>query len=113
MARIPASVSAMLRPYSSSVKWRQRRKSRVIAIHLIGQWLLSAFTARDHQRNARFIDQDGIGFVDHCGGERPVDLVVRIERQSVAQQIEPDLVGGGVGDVASISARRSSSDMPC
>ncbi len=42
------------------------------AIHLIGQHVLSGVAARDHQRNARFVDQDRVGFVDHGGCERTV-----------------------------------------
>ena len=72
------------------------------AIHLMGQRLFARFTARDHQRNARFIDEDRIGFIDHRGCERPMDLLARIERQAVAQMIEPNLVGGGIGDVARV-----------
>ncbi len=70
-----------------------------------GDGLFVFFTAGEHERNAGFVDQDGIGLVDHGGVERAVDLIFEPQRQMVAQKVEADFVGGGVGDVAGVGAR--------
>jgi hypothetical protein len=69
---------------------------------LICQQLLIRFATRYNQRNAGFVDQNRVGFVDHRGRERQMHLLARVKRQVIAQQIEPDLVGGGVSNVASV-----------
>jgi hypothetical protein len=49
--------------------------------------------AGEHQRDARFVDEDGIGLVDHGGVERPVHLLAGMEGDLVAQEVEADFVG--------------------
>ena len=76
-----------------------------VADHLIGrirQGAIVGVAAGNHQRDARFVDQDGIDLVDHGGGKRTLHLLVQTKRQAVAQKIEADLVGGGVRDVAGV-----------
>src|SRR5277367_2488829 len=72
------------------------------AIHLISQRLFARFTTRDHERDASFVDEDGVRFVDHRGREWPLHLLVGMERQAVAQKIEPDLISSSVGNIASV-----------
>ena len=72
--------------------------------HAMRQVLGGGGGARDHQGNARFVDQDGIGFVDQREVEVALDQIGRIVTQMVAQQIEADFVGGGVGDVGVVGA---------
>ena len=76
------------------------------ADQLIGRDREGAFVvivaAGDYERNARFVDQNRIGLVDDGRGERALDLVRKIERQTVAQKIEADFVGRGVEHVARV-----------
>ena len=58
--------------------------------------------ARDDERNPRLVQQDRVGFVDHRDGKWPQDLLVGMEREPVTQIVEPQLIGGRVGDVAPI-----------
>jgi hypothetical protein len=58
--------------------------------------------AGQHHRNARLIDQDRIRLVDHGRVEGAVNLLPGTQSDLVAQRIEPDLIGGGVGDVAGV-----------
>ncbi len=44
--------------------------------------------------------------------KRPLHLLLRIERQAIAQKIEPDLVGRGISDIASVGAA-ALFDIPC
>jgi hypothetical protein len=74
------------------------------AIHTAGQRLFIRLAARDHERDARFINQDRIGFIDHRGGERAMNLVLREQAKLVAKIVEADLVRRGVGNIAGISA---------
>src|SRR5215469_7247836 len=77
-----------------------------IADYLIGgrgqRGFVIIVAACDYQRNARFIDQNGIGLVDDGGREGTLDLIGEIERQTVAQKVEADLVGRGVQYIAGI-----------
>ena len=56
----------------------------------------------DDERNPRLVQQDRVGFVDHRGGKWPQHLFVRMESEAIAQVVEPQLVGGCVGDVAPV-----------
>ena len=76
-ARMPASVSATLCAPMSMVKCSPSAESAHHLVGDVGQAAVARIAARDHQRNARLVDQDGIGLVDHGGGERPVDLLLR------------------------------------
>ena len=74
--------------------------------------VLAGFGAGDHQRDARLVDQDGVGLVDDRGvkrralvtlDQRPaVHLIGELQAQAVAQQIEAGLLRGDVGDVARV-----------
>ena len=55
--------------------------------------------AGDHQRDARFIDQDGIDLVDDDVLKWALDQVAGVVAEMIAQIIEADFVRGGVGDV--------------
>ena len=57
---------------------------------------------RDYQRDARFIDQDGIGLVDYRKGECSLHQFIVMARETVAQIVEADLIGSCVSDVATI-----------
>ncbi len=56
--------------------------------------------AREHQRDQRLVDEHRIGLVDqrYVGVRR--HQVGDVGDQLVAQHVEPDLVDGGIGDVA-------------
>ena len=58
--------------------------------------------AGNHQGNASFVDENGVRLVDDCRVEWTVDLLIRMQAELVAQQIEAALIGGGVGDVARV-----------
>ncbi len=58
--------------------------------------------AGDHQRDARFVDEQRIGLVHQGEMKRPVDLVRFFQTEAVAQVIEPRLLHRDVGDVAAI-----------
>ena len=60
------------------------------------------FTSGDDEGDAGFIDEDGIGLVDESCGETTLDTVVRMERDLIAEVVEADFVGSGVGDVAGV-----------
>ncbi len=59
-------------------------------------------SARDHQRDASFVDQDRIGFINDGEGKWALDYFVDAPRQSVAQVIEAHLVGRRVRNVAQV-----------
>ncbi len=58
--------------------------------------------AGDDQRRARFVDEDGVHFVDDREHEAALHFVVEAEREVVAQVVEAEFVVGAVGDVAAI-----------
>ncbi|MGY2930905.1 hypothetical protein ACVWZ6_000507 [Bradyrhizobium sp. GM6.1] len=58
--------------------------------------------AGDDQRRARFVDQDGVDFVDDRVEVRPLDHVLEPVLHVVAQIVEAVFVVGAVGDVAGI-----------
>ena len=58
--------------------------------------------AGDDQRRARFIDQDGIDFVDDGIDEAALHFFRRMEDHVVAQVVEAEFVVGAVGDVRRI-----------
>ncbi len=81
------------------------------AVEAAHQWIGAArqrlfvfLAAREHQRDARFVDEDGIGLVDDRRLERPVNLIFEPQRQIVAQIVEADFVGSGIGDIAGVRA---------
>ena len=55
-----------------------------------------------HQRNARFVNKDGIRFVDEGGAKRAMNAVFAAQRELVAQEIEADFIGGCVGYVTCV-----------
>ena len=81
-ASTPAGVSDTLRPGGSTVKWRPRARRAHDAIRAGGRPWRVGGAAGDHERNPRFVDQDGIGFVDDGGGKRPMHLLVRVEARA-------------------------------
>ena len=58
--------------------------------------------AGDDQRRSRFVDEDGIHFVDDRERKTTLHAVIEAEREVVAQVVEPEFVVGAVGDVAAI-----------
>ncbi|MNG91398.1 hypothetical protein D3C79_503070 [compost metagenome] len=54
------------------------------------------------QRGTRFVDEDGVDFVDHGEVQFTLELLVLAERHVVAQVVEPEFVVGAVGDVGCI-----------
>jgi hypothetical protein len=58
--------------------------------------------AGDDERDARFVNKDGVGLVDEGDGERTVDELIGFIGQPVTQIIEPGLLGCGVCDVAGV-----------
>ena len=68
----------------------------------VGKAAVARFAAGNHQRNARLVDQDGVGLVDDGGVELAVDLLVGSHGDTVAQEVEADLVLGGVGNVGGV-----------
>ncbi len=72
------------------------------AIGARGQVADLGSAARDHQWNSRLVDQRRVRLVEHRDRERTQDLLLRVQRQLIAQVVEADLVGGAVGDVAGI-----------
>ncbi|KAF1057264.1 MAG: hypothetical protein GAK45_02501 [Pseudomonas citronellolis] len=56
----------------------------------------------DDQRGTRFVDEDGVDFVDHGEVQLTLELLVLAERHVVAQVVETEFVVGAVGDVGSI-----------
>ena len=79
----------------------------------VGQTRFIGLPAGDHQRDAGFVDQDGVGFVDHGGCKRAVDLLADREGELVAEIVESDLVGSGVGDIAGVGALALFDAQPC
>ncbi len=75
------------------------------AHHLIGhicQGTGASIAAGDDQRDARLIDQNGIHLVDNGRGKGTVHLLVQAKREPVAQDVEADLIGGSVRNVAGV-----------
>ena len=72
------------------------------AIGARGQVAGLGSTARDHQWNSRLVDQRGVRLVEHRDREWTQDLLLRVQRQLIAQVVEANFVGGAVGNVAGI-----------
>ena len=68
--------------------------------HPAGQRLGFDTAAGDHQRDARLVDEDRIGFIDQRRAEGREHEMLRVQHQLIAQKIESDFVGGRVGHVA-------------
>jgi hypothetical protein len=62
--------------------------------------------AGDHERAARLVDQDGVGFVDDGRVKIAVDLLVWPDGYTVAEEVEADLILGGVGRLCRRRRRR-------
>ncbi len=58
--------------------------------------------AGNDQRRARFVDEDGVDFVDDGEGQLALHAIVETEGEVVAQVVEAEFVVGAVGDVAGI-----------
>ncbi len=56
----------------------------------------------DDERDARLVDEDGVGLVDEGRGEGAVDELAGLVGQAVAQVVEAGLLGRGVGHIAGI-----------
>ncbi len=67
--------------------------------------LVGGFFARsgNDQRRARFVDQDGVHFVDDREVVAALDAILQAELHVVAQIVEAVLVVGAVGDVAGVA----------
>ena len=74
------------------------------AVHAMSQRFFIRFAARDHQGDARLVDEDRIGFIDYSGREWPMHLVLGEKSKLIAKIIEANLIRRGVGDVAGIGA---------
>ena len=58
--------------------------------------------ARDHERHARFVDQDEVGLVHDHVVEGPLDHLGRVDDQLVAEEVEARLLRRDVGDVGGV-----------
>ncbi|MCY1505062.1 hypothetical protein D9M68_392570 [compost metagenome] len=58
--------------------------------------------AGDDQRGTRFVDEDGVHFVDHGEVQLALELLVQAEGHVVAQVVEAVFVVGAVGDVGGV-----------
>ena len=58
----------------------------------------------NNKRCTRFIDQNGIHFVDDGKTEIALEFVLQTKRHVVAQVIKPIFVVGTIGDIGSISS---------
>ena len=56
--------------------------------------------AGNDQRRARFVDEDGVDFVDDGERQPALHAIVETEGEVVAQVVEAEFVVGAVGDVA-------------
>lgn len=54
------------------------------------------------QRGTRFVDEDGVDFVDHGKVEFALEFFFHAERHVVAQVVETEFVVGAVGDVGGV-----------
>lgn len=70
------------------------------------------FASGDDEGDAGFIDEDGIGLVDKGCGEALLDTVVGMEGDLVAEMVEADFVGSGVGDVAGVGGAAGFGERP-
>ena len=73
------------------------------SVYAVRQRLWSVIATGNHQRNARLIDQDGIGLIDDRCGKVTVYLLPRIKRKLVTQIVKPYLIGSGISYVTGIS----------
>jgi hypothetical protein len=71
---------------------------------LVGGFLAGA---GNDERRARFVDQDGIHFVDDGEVVAALHAVFQAELHVVAQVIEAEFVVGAVGDVGAVASWRS------
>ena len=77
----------------------QLRNDPIYLVILVGRLLAGA---TDDQGSTRFVDQDGVNFVDDAVVERPLHAFAEIKLHVVAQVIETKLVVGAVGDVSGV-----------
>jgi hypothetical protein len=68
----------------------------------VGEAVVARFPAGDHQRDARLVNQDGVGLIDNGGVKLAVNLLIGSHGYTVAQEVESDLVLGGIGNVGGI-----------
>ena len=71
----------------------------VDAVVLVGGFLGGA---GNDQRSARFVDQDGVHFVDDGELVAALDAIVQVVLHVVAQVVEAEFVVGAVGDVGGV-----------
>ncbi len=70
------------------------------AVILVGGFLGGA---GNDQRGARFVDEDGVDFVNHAKVVAALDAILQIVLHVVAEVVEAELVVGAEGDVGGIS----------
>ena len=58
--------------------------------------------ARDHQRRARFIDQDRIHFVDYGKTQATLGFIILAQGHIVAQIVETKFIVGAIGNIRGI-----------
>ncbi len=58
--------------------------------------------AGDDEWRARFVDEDGVHFIDDGERQAALHTIVEAEREVVAQVVETEFVVGAVGDVAAV-----------
>ena len=73
--------------------------------------LVGGFFGRtgNDERGARFVDQDGVDFVDDAEVMSALDAIREVVLHVVAQIVEAELVVGAVGDVGGVGTRRCAS----
>ena len=78
----------------------QLRNNAIDLVILIGRFLA---WAGDDQRRARFVDKNGVDFIDNSEVVAALDAVADAKLHVVAQIVEAVLVVGAVGDVAVVA----------
>src|SRR5215813_6985036 len=68
----------------------------------VGTGLRPRTFAGDHQRYARLVNEDRIGFVNDREVEGAMDQLIMRSAKSVAQEIEAGFFGGGVSDIGGV-----------
>ena len=68
----------------------------------VGKAAVARFASGNHERNARLVDKDGVGLVDDGGVELAVDLLIGPHGDAVAEEVEADLVLGGISDIGGV-----------
>ena len=92
----------MSRPYSSVSKWIPGDSDATSAARRGASESIALDAARNHERYARLVDHQRIGFVDERDVEGPVHEAAGVHRQQVAKVVKTGFLGGDVGHVREV-----------